>query len=87
MTRYLNVHLDATVRLELPDDDPYFTTGRDGTDEGIEENADIEMALIEEAQGILSDAYNKEGEGRLDAIAKIIFSDASVEDVTKEVVG
>jgi hypothetical protein len=85
MTRLLNVHLDATVRLELPDDHPYFTTGRDGSNAGIEENLDIEMELIEEAQSVLSDAYVREGEARQDAIAKIVYSDASVEDVTGRV--
>lgn len=82
MTRYLNVSLDTVVRLELPDDHPYFTAGRDGTDEGSEEFVELEMALIEEAQAVIAECYT--AEGLTEAHSKVVFSDASVEDVTDE---
>lgn len=79
MTRYINVHLDTTVRLALPDDHPYF-----GTWDDPEEFIEAETKLIEQAQDTVAVVYrdNSTVEGYEAAAAAIVFSDANVEDVT-----
>lgn len=77
MARSVNVNLDFTVRVEVPDDDPYFTTGREGTDEDNENYLEAETKVVRTAEQLLAQHLNGAWS------EAIVFSDVSTEDVTE----
>lgn len=69
----LNVHLDYTVRVIISDDDY----------ESLAEDVQIEDRLIDEATDTVMRALSAHSsEERLNAVDRIILSDAYVEDVS-----
>ena len=78
--RYLNVELSYTVRLQVGDDDPYFTAAF------VVDQGDAESSVICEAEDVLVSIFtSRQSAERNDDIAKLIFSDGDVVDVTDSV--
>jgi hypothetical protein len=77
--RHFNVHIDATVRVSLPDDHPFVTAAKDSDDFDYEE-----MRVIEGAQSVVGVLYTTDPQDPA-ALAQVVFTDATVEDVTDQV--
>lgn len=80
MSRFVFIHIDNTVRLEVPDDHPIFNMDADP-----EDTIEAEANLITEAEAVLGDVYRPDdndpslADRRLAALDKVKFNEARVD--------